>query len=225
MKKYLKYFLITLFVILIDQTVKLLVYYNMDMGIVGQIKIFGDWFKLHYTINPGMAFGMQIASHNGKLLLTLFRLIAMGGIAYYLIYLVKKDVHPGLIWCVALILGGAIGNLIDSMFYGVLLHNAPIGAPTPWFHGQVIDMFYFDLWEGRVPDWIPFIGGNYMALWPIFNVADASIFIGVTIILLRQKVFFSERKTRQVTLDSPQEENLNTGEAANQSSLPGHENM
>ncbi len=186
--------MITLLVIMIDQTVKLLVYYNMDMGIVGQIKVFGDWFKLHYTINPGMAFGMQIASHNGKLILTFFRLIAMGGIAYYLVYLVKKDVHPGLIWCVALILGGAIGNLIDSMFYGVLLHNAPVNAPTPWFHGQVIDMFYFDLWEGRVPDWIPFMGGDYLALWPIFNIADASIFIGVTIILFRQKAFFSERK-------------------------------
>lgn len=224
MKKYYKYFLITLGVILIDQTVKLLVYFNMDMGIVGQIRVFGDWFKLHYTINPGMAFGMQIASHNGKLILTLFRLIAMGGIAYYLVYLIKKEVHPGLIWCVALILGGAIGNLIDSMFYGVLLHNAPINAPTPWFHGQVIDMFYFDLWEGRVADWIPFIGGDYMALWPIFNVADASIFIGVTIILFRQKAFFSEKKiVTQPTTQNGEPGELNPNETS--PPLPGRDNM
>lgn len=193
MKKYYKYFLVTLAVIIMDQTVKLLVYFNMDMGIVGQVKVFGNWFKLHYTINPGMAFGMQIASIHGKLILTGFRLMAMAGIAYYLVYLVRKKVHTGLIWCVALILGGAIGNLIDSIFYGALLHNAPAGASSLWFHGQVIDMFYFDIWEGRVANWVPLIGGDYMALWPIFNVADASIFMGVIIILFRQRIFFAEQ--------------------------------
>jgi signal peptidase II len=121
-------------------------------------------------------------------------LIAVAGIAYYLYYLVKKGVHQGLVWCIALILGGAIGNVIDSTFYGVFLNNAPFGAPTPWFHGQVIDMFYIDIWEGRLADWIPIIGGDYMAFWPIFNIADASIFIGVAIILIMQKVFFKERK-------------------------------
>lgn len=213
MNKYYKYFIITLGVILLDQAVKLLVYFNMDMGIVGQIKVLGDWLKLHYTINPGMAFGMQIASHNGKLILTFFRLIAMGGIAYYLVYLIRKEVHTGLIFCVALILGGAIGNLIDSIFYGVLLHNAPVNAPTPWFHGQVIDMFYIDLWEGRVPDWVPLLGGDYMALWPIFNIADASIFVGVTIILFRQRVFFSEREPAvEAQIDDRETENVNTEE-------------
>ena len=180
--------------IILDQVVKMLVHFNMDPGIAGQMLIFDNWFKLHYTLNPGMAFGMQIASEHGKLILTMFRLIAVAGIAYYLYYLARKGVHQGLVWCIALILGGAIGNVIDSTFYGVLLNNAPFGAPTPWFHGQVIDMFYIDIWEGRLADWIPIFGGDYMALWPIFNIADASIFIGVAIILIMQKVFFSEGK-------------------------------
>jgi signal peptidase II len=213
MKKYMKFFMITLVVIILDQSVKMLVYHNMDMGIVGQIRVLGDWFKLHYTINPGMAFGMQIASNHGKLILTFFRLIAMSGIAYYLVYLIRKEVHIGLICCVALILGGAIGNLIDSIFYGVLLHNAPLDASTAWFHGQVIDMFYFDIWEGRVSDWVPVIGGDYMALWPIFNIADASIFIGVTIILLRQKSFFNENRVAELTVENPDiQRQVNTGE-------------
>lgn len=192
--KYSKFYMLSLAVIIIDQAVKMLVHFNMDPGIVGQIKIFDDWFKLHYTLNPGMAFGMQIASEYGKLILTVFRILAVAGIGYYLFYLAKKNVHQGLVWCIALILGGAIGNVIDSTFYGVLLDNAPYNASTPWFHGQVIDMFYIDIWEGRVADWIPVFGGDYMALWPIFNIADASIFIGVTIILLRQKAFFAEKK-------------------------------
>ena len=191
--KYTKYYILSLAIILIDQGVKLLVHFNMEMGLAGQIPVFGDWFKLHYTLNPGMAFGMEY----GKLALTLFRLVAMVGIAYYLYYLAKKKVHPGLLWCVALILGGAIGNVIDSTFYGVYLENAPYGSSTPWFHGQVVDMFYIDIWEGEVADWVPVWGGEHIALWPIFNIADASIFIGVTIILLLQKRFFDDSKKDQ----------------------------
>jgi signal peptidase II len=205
--KYSKFYLLSLAVIIIDQSVKMLVHFNMDPGIVGQIKIFDDWFKLHYTLNPGMAFGMQIASEYGKLILTIFRLLAVIGIGYYLFYLARKKVHPGLIWCIALILGGAIGNVIDSTLYGVLLDNAPYNAATPWFHGQVIDMFYIDIWEGRVADWIPVFGGDYMALWPIFNIADASIFIGVTIILIRQKAFFAE-KEKDETLEPTEVTNM-----------------
>lgn len=188
-----KFYLLSLAIILLDQVVKLLVHYNMEMGIAGQIPVFGDWFKLHYTLNPGMAFGMELGSDYGKLILTLFRLGAMVGIAYYLFYLAKKGVHAGLLWCIALILGGAIGNVIDSTFYGVLLDNAPYDASTPWFHGQVVDMFYIDIWEGRVADWVPIWGGEHMALWPIFNIADASIFVGVSIILVFQKKFFQEK--------------------------------
>ncbi len=105
------------------------------------------------------------------------------------------------ILCISMILGGAIGNLVDSVFYGVWLDNAPYNAPTPWFHGQVVDMFYFDIWEGYIPEWMPLWGGQYTALWPIFNVADASIFIGVTTILLFQNKFFPEAKPKEPATD------------------------
>jgi len=156
----------------------------MEYGIHGQIILMGNWLKLHYTLNPGMAFGLVLGGDNGKLLLTTFRIIAMGGIGYYLVYLIKKKMPVGYITCIALILGGAIGNLFDSVFYGVLLGNAPEGSPTPWLHGQVVDMIYFDIWEGFMPDWIPFFGGQYYAFWPIFNVADATIFCSVATLLI-----------------------------------------
>ncbi|WP_075350173.1 lipoprotein signal peptidase [Algoriphagus marinus] len=196
MKNYIKYFGIALFVILLDQAVKMLVHFQMDFGSPGQIPIFGDWFKLHYTTNPGMAFGMQLGSEYGKLLLTSFRLVAMVGIGYYLYHIISKKQHPVYILCISLILGGAIGNLVDSIFYGVWLNNAPYDAASPWFHGQVVDMFYFDIWEGYLPEWIPIWGGSYTALWPIFNIADASIFIGVAIILIFQGRFFPEEKEK-----------------------------
>lgn len=189
--KYTKYFLLSLVLIILDQVVKLWVHYNMEMGSAGQIPVFGEWFKLYYTLNPGMAFGMQFGSEYGKLGLTLFRLVAMVFIAFYLYKLAKEKTHPGVLWSMAAILAGAIGNLIDSMFYGLLLDNAPYDAIFPIFHGQVVDMFYIDIWEGRVADWVPMWGGNYISLWPIFNVADASIFCGVAVILIFQKKFFN----------------------------------
>ena len=194
MNNYIKYFGIALFVILLDQAVKMLVHFQMDFGTPGQIPILGDWFKLHYTTNPGMAFGMELGSEYGKMILTSFRLVAMVGIGYYLSLIIKKENHPVYILCIAMILGGAIGNLVDSIFYGIWLDNAPYNAPTPWFHGQVVDMFYFDIWEGYIPEWVPLWGGSYTALWPIFNIADASIFIGVAIILIFQNRFFPDKK-------------------------------
>ncbi len=210
MNKYIKYFGIALLVILIDQAVKMLVHFQMDFGSPGQIPVFGDWFKLHYTTNPGMAFGMELGSPYGKLLLTSFRLVAMFGIGYYLYHIIKMRQHPMYIFCIALILGGAIGNLVDSIFYGVWLNNAPYDAPSPWFHGQVVDMFYFDIWEGYLPEWIPLWGGGYTALWPIFNVADASIFIGVAIILLFQSRFFPEEKENSKAKTDETESSIET---------------
>lgn len=198
--KYFKFYLLTIGIIIIDQVIKLLVYYNMDLG--HEIPVFGDWFKIHYTVNPGMAFGLEINAEFGKLALSTFRLIAMVGIGYYLFNLIKKEVPQGLCWCIALILGGAVGNVIDSTFYGVFLEgNVPANVPTPWFHGQVIDMFYVDIWEGRVADWVPVFGGDYMSLWPIFNIADSSIFVGVCIILIFQKQFFIEPEEEAIDSD------------------------
>lgn len=207
--KYLKYFAITLLVIAIDQAVKLIVHYEMDFGTAGQIKVVGDWFKLHYTTNPGMAFGMELGSEYGKMILTSFRLVAMFGIGYYLFHIINKKAHPGYIVCIAMILGGAIGNLIDSVFYGVWLNNAPFNASTPWFHGQVVDMFYIDIWEGFIPEWVPLWGGSYTALWPIFNIADASIFVGVAIILLFQKRFLDEDQKIEEKEDEIQRQFIN----------------
>lgn len=194
MNNYLKYFGITLLVIALDQATKMWVHFEMDFGTPGQIQVFGDWFKLHYTTNPGMAFGMELGSQYGKMILTSFRLVAMVGIGYYLYSIIKKNSHPLYTVCISLILGGAIGNLVDSVFYGIWLDNAPYNAPTPWFHGQVVDMFYFDIWEGYIPDWVPLWGGGYTALWPIFNVADACIFVGVGLILAFQNRFFPDEK-------------------------------
>lgn len=188
----LKYFLIAVAIIVLDQVVKMLVHNNMELGSKGQILLLGNWFKLHYLTNPGMAFGMKLDFEYGKLILTLFRIVAMFAIGYYLYSLIQKEAPKGLLLCIALILGGAIGNLIDSIFYGVFLDNAPFNSPSPWFHGQVVDMFYIDIWEGYLPDWIPLIGGDYMALWPVFNIADASIFLAICLIIIFQKKYFKK---------------------------------
>jgi signal peptidase II len=196
-----KYFAITLLVIILDQTVKLLVHYNMEYGLAGEISVFGDWFKLHYTRNPGMAFGLELGSSYGKLILTLFRLVAMVGIAYLLVVMERKNTHKGFLVCMALILGGAIGNVIDSIFYGVFLDIPAPGASTPWFHGQVVDMFFFDIWTGILPDRIPFFGVGYYNLWPIFNIAESSIFVGIFTSLIFQNKFFAEPKKAEPTVN------------------------
>jgi len=203
-----RYYLLSLGVIFLDQLVKLLVHFYMDLGISGELIVINDWFRLHYLLNPGMAFGLQIEAEYGKMLLSIFRLLAIIGIGYYLYYQTKKGVHPGMSWSLALIFGGAIGNAIDSTFYGVLLNNAPPNVPTPWFHGQVIDMLYFPLIEGTFPHWMPVIGGDYFQFFrPVFNIADASIFIGVSIILIFQKRFLAKLQNREETTDMNGQQN------------------
>jgi len=205
MKLY-KYFLLALGIIILDQAVKLLVHFNMDLGTPGEIAVFGEWFKLHYLLNPGMAFGLKSSHEYGKLLLTLFRLFAMVGIGYYIYYLYKKGAKSGLLWCMGLILGGAVGNVIDSTFYGVFLDNAPYGSPTPWFHGQVIDMLFFPLFDGYYPDWVPYLGGNYFLFFsPVFNIADSSIFIGVVTILIYQKRFFKKEDEEETLIEGEEQ--------------------
>jgi signal peptidase II len=193
MKVY-RYFLLAVVVIIIDQASKLLVHHYMELH--DEITVIGNeqyGFKLHYLLNPGMAFGIRWKSEFGKLALTVFRIAAMFGIAYYLWKMAKRLTHPGFLWCMALILGGAVGNVIDSTFYGVLLNNHPPDSPTPWFHGQVIDMLYFPLFDFTLPKWVPFKGGEFFTFFsPVFNVADSSIFVGVVIILIFQKRFFKE---------------------------------
>lgn len=198
-----KFFILTLAILILDQTVKLLVHYNMDMGVYGEIKVIGDWFRLHYMLNEGMAFGMKLDWEYGKVLLTSFRLLASIAGIYLIIKYSKRNIHPGLLWSGALILAGALGNVIDSIFYGVWLDNAPYNAPTPWFHGQVIDMLYFPIFSFTWPDWMPFLAGDDFHFFSaIFNIADASIFIGVCIILIFQKRFLPEENEDEVSTDS-----------------------
>lgn len=184
-----KYLAVSFVLVCIDQASKLLVHYYMEPGYAGQIPLIGSWLKLHYVLNPGMAFGMQLGLAYGKLFLTLFRLVAMFGIGWYMVRLARQHANSLLLWAIALILAGAAGNVIDSTFYGVFLNNAPYGSPTPWFHGQVIDMIFVDPWEGFLPDWVPVWGGQYYST-PIFNIADACIFIGVCIMLVFQGSFY-----------------------------------
>jgi signal peptidase II len=184
-----KYFLISLVVIIIDQTSKLLVHEYMYLH--EEINVIGEWFRLHYLLNPGMAFGIRWNNEFGKLALTVFRIAAMFGIGYYLYRMALRNAHDGFLWCMALILGGAVGNVIDSTFYGVLLNNHPVGSSTPWFHGQVIDMLFFPIFEFSLPEWFPVKGGEqFLFFSPVFNIADSSIFIGVVIILFCQRKFF-----------------------------------
>lgn len=203
-----KYFLIALLIICIDQTSKLLVHKYMYLG--ETIDVIGNeeyGFKLHYLLNPGMAFGLKWDNEFGKLALTIFRIFAMFGISYYLVRMARQGAHNGFLVCMALILGGAVGNVIDSTFYGVFLENAPYGSATPWFHGQVIDMLFFPLFNIHWPEWIPFLGGgNFLFFSPVFNIADSSIFIGVFIILIMQKKFFKEEQ--EITPAEPVEANV-----------------
>jgi signal peptidase II len=200
MKVY-RYFLLALLVIIIDQAVKLLIHFNMELH--EEITVIGDeqhGFKLHYLLNPGMAFGIRWKTEFGKLALTVFRIVAMFGIGFYLWKMAERKAHAGFLWCMALILGGAVGNVIDSTFYGVFLNNHPPESPTPWFHGQVIDMLYFPLFEFTIPQWVPFKGGEFFTFFsPVFNIADSSIFVGVVLILIFQKKFFKHEERPHAT--------------------------
>jgi len=212
-----KYFLIALGIIVIDQASKLLV--HQHMYIHEEVNVIGEWFKLHYLLNPGMAFGIRWENEFGKLALTIFRIGAMFGIAYYLVRSAMKNSHAGFLVCLALILGGAIGNVIDSTFYGVLLNNAPMESPTRWFHGQVIDMLYFPLFGFQVPEWVPLRGGTYFSFFdPVFNIADSSIFIGVVSILLFQRKFFPHQAEEH--LEQENEVTLNHVSHENPSAIP-----
>ena len=184
---YTKPFLTAAFIILADQIIKTWVRTHMQFQ--EEIRFLGSRGMLHYTENNGMAFGMEWGGDAGKLALTLFRIVAVCGIIYTLIYLIKHKYHRGLIMNVSLILAGAMGNIIDSTFYGLMYKYAPL------FHGRVVDMFYFPLLRGTYPSWFPLWAGESFEFFrPVFNLADASICIGVIMILLYQKRYFKHEK-------------------------------
>lgn len=188
---YTKPFIAAALVIIADQIVKTWVRMNMYQG--EEIKFLGERGMLHFTENNGMAFGMELGGEWGKLALTLFRIAAVCGIGYGLVYLIKNKYHRGLIMNVALIFAGAMGNIIDSTFYGLLYQTGSNGESLGLFHGRVVDMFYFPLITGNFPDWMPFWGGEeFIFFRPVFNLADASISVGVILILIFQKHYFKQ---------------------------------
>ncbi len=193
-----KSILIILAICTIDQVIKILIKTSMVMG--QEINVFGNWFILHFTENNGMAFGMDIPGKFGKFILSLFRILAVVGIGFYLRFLITKSAPFGLVLSVSLILAGAIGNILDSAFYGIIFTDSwgqvaqlfPEGGGYAGFlHGRVVDMFYFPIISGTWPDWLPFRGGQDMIFFrPVFNIADSSITIGVITILFFQRKFF-----------------------------------
>ncbi len=192
---YIKPFLTAAFIILADQIIKIWVKSHMYIG--QEIKFMGDRGMLHYTENNGMAWGLELGGDFGKLLLTLFRIAAVCGIGYGLYYMVKHKHHRGLIMNLSFIFAGAMGNIVDSTFYGVIYKYAPI------FHGRVVDMFYFPLISGYFPKWIPYWGGeDFIFFRPIFNLADSAISIGVFLILINQKHYFKHEVKEQTSLNS-----------------------
>ena len=182
--------LTVLIAIILDQVLKV---YVKTHFVLGQEMIIFDWFKIHFTENNGMAMGFEFGGRAGKLFLTLFRLVAVSGIVYWLYQNIKRKVHNAVIFAIALIFSGAIGNILDSIFYGVIFDDshhkvATLFSENPYgelFYGKVIDMFYFPIWQGTLPDWIPFIGGDFFTFFQyIFNPADAFISIGVALLFI-----------------------------------------
>ncbi|KAF5042447.1 Lipoprotein signal peptidase [anaerobic digester metagenome] len=168
-----------------------------------EIHVLGNWFIIHFTENPGMAFGMQIGGNYGKLLLSVFRIVAIVGIIYYLYLITRKKVSNGLIISLSLVLAGAIGNMIDSAFYGMIFSSSNYfevarlfpegGGYAPFLHGRVVDMLYFPIIQGTFPDWVPGWGGSeFIFFRPVFNIADSSITIGVLLMVIFQKQFFKK---------------------------------
>ena len=194
---------IVIAILLIDQIIKIEVKTNMTLG---EAKRVTDWFYIEFIENNGMAYGMKFIN---KLVLSLFRLFAIGFIGYYLAKIIKKNVAPfGYVVLIAMVLAGAAGNLIDCLFYGLIFDAStpftvsqfvPFGEGYSTFlHGKVVDMFYFPIIQTTWPEWVPYFGGSeYVFFSPVFNFADACISVGVVALLLfyrkQLEVLFSNK--------------------------------
>lgn len=204
-------------IIIVDQGLKIWIKTTHPTGEV--MRVFGmDWFRLHFIENPGMAWGWKFGNETGKMILTLFRLVAVIFGTWYLGRIVKQQYKRGFIFCAALIYAGALGNLIDSMFYGMIFgkglhYDATINNYIPYsdiahfsthgyssfLHGSVVDMLYFPIIDSHFPSWFPFVGGDKLEFFsPIFNIADASISLGVITLLLFQKRFFKKHHQQEM---------------------------
>ncbi len=190
---------IILLILIADQALKIWVKTNMYLG--QEYQVF-DWFYIHFTENNGMAFGMEFGGHWGKLALSIFRIVFVGFMISYLRKLVKKNADGIVIICLSLILAGALGNIIDGVLYGHIFSESfrqiasflpAQGGYSSFFFGQVVDMFYFPIFKGYFPEWIPYFGGDYFVFFrPVFNIADSAITIGVGTMVFFQKRVMKE---------------------------------
>ena len=195
MKGYTKPLILIFLVLIADQALKTWIKTNMFLG--QEFKIIGDWFIIHFTENNGMAFGLEFGGEFGKLALSLFRVLAVAGIGYGLHYLIKRKYHRGLILNVALIFAGAMGNIIDSVFYGIIYKYSSL------LHGRVVDMLYFPIIKGTFPSWFPIWANEPFEFFrPVFNLADAAISVGVIAILIFQKRYFKEEVRDEIGINN-----------------------
>ena len=213
-----KAILIVLLVLIADQVLKIWIKTNMTLG--QEISVAGNWFILHFTENEGMAFGITFGGATGKLILSIFRIIAVIIIGIYIYRLRKKSHHPGLLISFSLIMAGALGNIIDSAFYGLIFNQSsyhtvatlfpPEGGYNSFLHGKVVDMLYFPVINTTLPEWVPIWGGEpFQFFRPVFNIADSSITSGVFILLIFQKKFF----TKKEPLENPQSDSPDNGQS------------
>jgi len=180
-----------------------------------EIHVIGSWFRIHFLENEGMAYGLAYGGALGKIILTVFRLIALVAIGYYLSRLIKRNAATLFIVCMSLIFAGALGNIIDSVFYGLLFEASDIfhpniaqflpsgGGYAPLLKGKVVDMLYFPIIRGQLPHWLPIIGGNVYSFFnPVFNIADAAISSGVFSILLFYRKIFDTKENKSKPFDA-----------------------
>lgn len=211
---------IILLILIIDQVLKFWIKTHMALG--DEYRIIGNWFIIHFVENNGMAFGFEFAGEYGKMFLSIFRIIAVIAIGWYLIRMIKKNETTGFLVSIALIFTGALGNIIDSAFYGMIFDHSygqiasflpEGGGYSSFLHGKVVDMFYFPVINSTYPAWFPFWPGRELVFFrPVFNIADSSITIGIFMILLFYRHHFD---------DSAQKEEENTDIQAD--NLPGNQ--